>query len=265
MKMSLEFILCLLAAATGVASQHVMGNDERPAVNCVNLPVTLEAQPGENVTVECRYPTTAGTIARHFCREDGKFTCANLISVSQVKHAIKGRFSMRAGKEHGVFAVTIFTLSRKDSGRYRCDMEKFDNNITSECLTRISLIVSNSTGVSWSQPWIIVGMVTALVFLATSVAALLALRSKLKVQVRCPARGSPEPETNAGSRIEEHHYEEIQTSDGQANLLPTVYATVAPTHQLIYTTITFQGSTAAVPADSSKPYDANDSSSLARD
>lgn len=65
--------------------------------------------------------------------------------------------------------------------------------------------------------------------------------------------------------LQEHPYEEIQTSDGQANLLPTVYATVAPTHQLIYTTITFQGSTAAVPADSSKPYDANDSSSLARD
>lgn len=108
----------------------------------VNLPVTLEAQSGANVTVECSYPTTLGNVVRHFCREDGKFTCANLISMFSFKRAARDRLSMREGKEHGTYAVTIFAVRRNDSGRYRCEVEQYGDNITRQCLTQIRLVVS---------------------------------------------------------------------------------------------------------------------------
>lgn len=108
----------------------------------VNLAVTLEAQPGENVTIECRYPTTAGSIIKHFCREEGNVTCTTQLSVFSVSQAKQGRFSIRDRGEPGAYTVTMSALSRNDSGRYRCVMEKSSEDTTRECLTQISLTVS---------------------------------------------------------------------------------------------------------------------------
>lgn len=110
------------------------------------MAVNLEAQSGENVTIECRYPTTAGSIVKHFCKEAGNFTCTMQISVYKANQATRDRVSIRDRKEHGVYAVTITALSRNDSGRYRCFTEKSDDDTARECLTQISLTVSSKHG-----------------------------------------------------------------------------------------------------------------------
>lgn len=64
---------------------------------------------------------------------------------------------------------------------HQAKFDKLDlirNDVTQ--LTLCTSVLEDSTGVSWLQPGILVGVVATLVFLATSVAALLAFCPKLK-------------------------------------------------------------------------------------
>lgn len=112
----------------------------------VNLTANLEAQPGQDVTIECSYPTTARNTVKHFCREEENLTCLIKISVFETDRAIRDRFSIKDRKAHGVYAVTISALSENDSGRYRCFMEDVSND-KKTCLKKVSLIVSGEENI----------------------------------------------------------------------------------------------------------------------
>uniref|UniRef100_A0A3Q3FV74 Ig-like domain-containing protein n=1 Tax=Labrus bergylta TaxID=56723 RepID=A0A3Q3FV74_9LABR len=128
-------IICIV---TGSASLMCVSGRERPEVKCNNSPVKLTAHPGRSVTIQCKFSRADTINARHFCREVEKSDsdCTDLISAKTAEVTRKDRYSLTHYKLTGVYTVVISDLTLEDDGRYRCEVQRAEDNV---CLTMIQL------------------------------------------------------------------------------------------------------------------------------
>uniref|UniRef100_A0AAQ6AHG7 Ig-like domain-containing protein n=2 Tax=Amphiprion ocellaris TaxID=80972 RepID=A0AAQ6AHG7_AMPOC len=137
MRMTLKVFICIMTVSVNLLP--VMGKEGGPDnFNCENTPETISALPGGSVTITCKYPRTTKSHIRLFYKEDGH----NLISSHLSKYTKLGRFSLTDDKQKGVYTVSVSSLTKNDTGKYRCALRHVEDN-SSACLTEIHLHVWN--------------------------------------------------------------------------------------------------------------------------
>lgn len=98
-----------------------------------------------SVTINCTYPRTDENTIKRLCKEDENFDCKDLVSTHTANITKRERFSLTNYKHQGVFTVSISTLTQKDAGRYKCVLERL-NNDSFQCYTEIHLSVLSEYG-----------------------------------------------------------------------------------------------------------------------
>ncbi|XP_035993197.1 polymeric immunoglobulin receptor-like [Fundulus heteroclitus] len=105
---------------------------------CNRATVDHTAYVGGSVSITCNYSQADKSSTRNFCRHDGNFSCTNIISAQHANNTKLSRFTLSDDKQREVYTVTISTLTREDSGKYRCALKKEDSFT---CLEEILLYV----------------------------------------------------------------------------------------------------------------------------
>ncbi|XP_051801901.1 polymeric immunoglobulin receptor-like [Acanthochromis polyacanthus] len=137
MRMTFKVFICLMTVS--VSLLPVMGNKGGPDnFNCENTPENITALPGGSVTITCKYPRAKESHIKSFYKVDGN----DQISSHSSLYTKLGRFSLTDDKQKGVYTVNISSLTKDDTGKYRCALKHVEDN-SPTCLMEIHLHVWN--------------------------------------------------------------------------------------------------------------------------